>query len=199
MSGTDFNDLPLLPMPFQANDQLYVSRDRQSYRANPHPSIHGAENSAAAVSWALFQIRMPSGQSGGSFHPPNTWIERPFNYADSLNEFGSITLFPDAGRIELPTGRYVVSGWLTGMENAGMRSRLRPLGDSADPIYSASTYSEHYSWHIPIEGLLTISHPTQLMAEMRCDRDRSKSWGYGYRSHVDPEIYGSLLFFRKSL
>ena len=198
MSGTDFNDLPLLPMPFQASDLLYVSRENQSYRANPHPSINGAENSLAAVSWALFQIRMPSGQSGGSFSLPNTWIERAFNYADPRNEFGSITPFPNAGRIELSPGRYIVMGWLTGMENAGMRCRLRPLGDAAISVYSASTYSKHYSWHIPIEGLLEVTQPTQLIAEMHCDRDRSKSWGYGYRTHVEPEIYGSLLFFKKT-
>ena len=150
------------------------------------------------MSWAVFQIRKPSGQSGGNFHPPNLWIERPFNYADPLNEFGSITPFPEVGRIELPPGRYVVSGWLTGMENAGMRCRLRPLGDSAAPVYSASSYSNHYSWHIPLDGLLKVTQPTQFVAEMRCDRDRSKSWGYGYRTNVEPEIYGSLLFLKKT-
>ena len=79
-----------------------------------------------------------------------------------------------------------------------MRCRLRPLGDSAAPVYSASTYSKHYSWHIPLEGLLKVTQPTQLIAEMRCDRDRSKSWGYGYRTNVEPEIYGSLLFLKKT-
>ncbi len=196
MSGTDFSDLPLLPMPFQASDQFFVARGGTSYRAFPHESINGA-NSLAAVSWASFQIRRPSGQSGGSFHPPNTWIERAFNYADPLNEFGSITPFPTAGRIELPTGRYLVSGWLTGMENAGMRCRLQPLGGSLPPLYSASTYSNHYSWHIPLTGLLAITESTQFVTEMRCDRERSKSWGFGYRTNVEPEIYGSLMFLRK--
>lgn len=196
MSGTDFNDLPLLPMPFQASDLLYVSRDSQSFKANPHPSINGA-NSLAAVSWAMFQIRKPSSQSGGSFHPPNTWIERAFNYADPFNEFGSITPFPSAGRIELPSGRYFVTGWLTGMENSGMRCRLRPLGGSLTPVYSASTYSNHYSWHIPLNGLLEATELTQFVAEMWCDRNRSKSWGFGYRTTVEPEIYGSLMFIRK--
>lgn len=196
MSGTDFSALPPLTMPFRATDQFFVARDGTSYRASPHASINGADSSQS-ISWSLFQIRMPSGQSGGRFSPPNTWIERAFNYGDPLNEFGSMTPFPAAGRIELPAGRYRIDGWLTGMENGGMRWRLRTLGAAVDPLYSATAYSMHYSWHIPLSGLLSLTEPTQLIAEMWCDRDQSKSFGFGYRSNIDPEIYGSVTFFKK--
>ncbi|MFG6101667.1 hypothetical protein U2F10_05405 [Leptothoe sp. EHU-05/26/07-4] len=197
MSSNEFSELPLLPLPYRDTDYFYVSRDGQSYRGVPDPSISGL-TSALGVQVASFQIRRPAGESGGSFYPPATWLERPFNYEHPLNDFGTLSPLPSAGRIELPSGHYVVMGWMTGMENAGMRCRLRPLTGSLDPIYSASTYSLHYSWHIPLDGLLAVTEPTQLVAEMRCDRNRSKAWGYGYRTHVEPEIYGSLLFLRKT-
>ena len=197
MSSHEFSELPLLPLPYQDTDTFYVSRDGQSYRGIPDPSISGL-SSALGVKCASFQIRKPAGESGGRFYPQVSWLERPFNYEHPLNDFGSLSPFPSAGRIELPLGHYVVMGWMTGMENSGMRCRLRPLTASLDPIYSASTYSKHYSWHIPLDGLVEIAQPTQLVAEMWCDLNRSKSWGYGYRTHIEPEIYGSLLFLKKT-
>lgn len=197
MSGRDFSALDPLPMPFQASDLLYVSRGGQSYQATPDPSILGP-NSGGLIRWAHFQIRKPAGQSGGAFSPHNTWIERPFNYANPANEFGSLSPFPTPGRITLLEGVYAVTGWLTGMENGGMRVRLMASDASLSPIYSASVYSRHYSWHIPLEGLLVVTQTTEFTVQMRCDRNRSKSWGFGYRTFIDPEIYGSLLFFKKS-
>ena len=198
MSGNTFSGLPELPMPFQESDRFYVARGNKSYQASPDPSIAGTGFSFG-IGWAIFQIRQPGGESGGAFTPPGTWIERPFNYEDPLNEFGAITPFPNTGRrIELPSGHYAVLGWLTAMENAGMRCRLCSVDGTVSPIYGASVYSMHYSWHIPLDGLLLLTKTTQLVVEMHCDRNRSKPWGYGYRTNIDPEIYGSLMFLRRS-
>lgn len=79
-----------------------------------------------------------------------------------------------------------------------MRGRFRSM-DSLINWPSATTYSLHYSWHIPIEGVFTIAAQTTFVLEMCCDRDRSKPWGYGYGSQLSPELYSSLLFFRNSL
>lgn len=197
MSGSDFIDLPQLDLPYQSTDELLIARDGSTYRAPPDPSIAGLQGTNS-ISWALFQIRKPSGQNGGNFHPPETWIERPFNYADSNNNFGSVTPFPTAGNIELPAGQYAVIGWLTGMENAGMRARFRPLSGPGNVVHSASIYSKHYSWQIPLQGLLAVTQTTQFIAEMWCNRNRNKSWGFGYRTRIEPELYGSMLFIRKN-
>lgn len=141
----------------------------------------------------IFQIRQTAGQEGGAFHPPNQWLTRPFNFKS--DGFGRINAL---GQIVLDPGDYCFRGWTTGMENGRMRGRFRSL-DALITWPSATAYSLHYSWHIPIEGVFTIATQTLFVLEMRCDRDRSKSWGYGYGSTLSPELYASLLFFRKSL
>lgn len=191
MSGTDFANLPPLALPYRATDQLLVVRDGVTYRAVPNGSV--------GTQWAMFQIRLPSGESGGSFSPPGVWIERGFNYADPANGFGALAPFPTPGRIQLPGGKYLVMGWLTGLEGAGMRARLRLSHGSVPPIHSASVFSKHYSWQIPFEGLLTLTSENLLIAEMRTDRNRDKDFGFGYRTHIEPEIYGSIVLFRQDV
>ncbi len=191
MSGTDFSALPELAMPYRDSDRILVTRDRAVYRGGPHPSLAGRP-----AAWALFQYRRPAGTSGGVLSPPNIWLTLGFNYADPANEFGSLTMFPDTGWIQLGPGRYQVTGWLTGMEGGSMRARLR-LANGGAVIYSASAYSRHYSCFMPIQGLLPLSGPAQLVVELRCDRASNRPWGLGYRTQLGPEIYGSLLFTRR--
>ncbi|MGD1858163.1 MAG: hypothetical protein ACFB2W_28335 [Leptolyngbyaceae cyanobacterium] len=189
----EFTQLLGLELPYQPGDQLLVVRGNQTYRGSLHPSIAlSGDNGSADLSWALFQIRHTD-QSGGSFHPPNQWLVRPFNFKTA--GFGTINAF---GQIALEPGSYCFRGWSTGMENGRMRSRFRSI-DSLITWYGATAYSLHYSWHIPIEGVFAIAQPTTFVLEMWCDRDRNKPWGYGYESGISPELYGSLLFFRKPL
>ena len=188
----EFSELPGLTLPFEQGDQILVVRDGRTYRASLDPSIAlGGVSSTAELSWAIFQARVTTNQGGGAFHPPDTWLPRPFNFKS--NAFGAINAF---GQIVLDPGDYCFKGWSTGMENGRMRSRLRSL-DSRINWPGATTYSLHYSWHIPIEGVFTLANQTTFVLEMRCDRDRSKPWGYGYETGISPEIYASILFFRK--
>ena len=190
----EFTHLPGLTLPYQPADQLLVVRGDQTYRGQLDPSIAlPGDTEAADVSWVLFQIRNTAGQGGGSFSPSHQWLIRPFNFKTA--GFGRINGF---GQIILEPGNYCFRGWSTGMENGRMRNRFRSM-DSLITWYGATAYSLHYSWHIPIEGVFAITETTTFLFEMRCDRDRSKPWGYGYESGVIPELYGSLLFFRKSL
>ena len=185
----EFSQLPGLPLPYQPEDQLLVVRAGKTYRASPHHSLaHGSD-----VEWSLFQIRSTTSQGGGPFSPPNQWLLRPFNFKSS--GFGRLS---PLGQVVLDPGRYCFRGWSTGMENGRMRCRFRSL-DSLISWPSATAYSLHYSWHIPIEGVFTIAVQTTFVLEMRCDRERSKPWGYGYESNLSPEVYASLLFFRNSL
>ncbi|MBT9316372.1 hypothetical protein [Leptothoe spongobia] len=190
----EFSELPELVSPFKSDDQILVVRGGQTYRASLDPSFAlGTQSGSRALEWVVFQIRNTYGQEGGAFHPPNQWLSRPFNFKST--GFGSITT---GGQLVLPSGNYCFRGWTTGMENGRMRGRFRSM-DSLINWPSATTYSLHYSWHIPIEGVFTITTQTTFVLEMRCDRDRSKSWGYGYESQISPELYASLLFFRNSL
>ena len=143
--------------------------------------------------FGVFQIRKDPAESGGSFSPPDTWIVRPLNFVSS--PFGQLDTF---GRLQLDAGHYALEGWTTGMENGRMRARFRSL-DNAILWPSASTYSLHYSWHIPIHGVFTIPSPTTFLLEMRCSRNRSKSWGFGYTSETTPDIYASLMFHRQNV
>ncbi|NEQ50327.1 MAG: hypothetical protein F6K11_09375 [Leptolyngbya sp. SIO3F4] len=190
----EFSQLPSLTLPFQQSDQLLVVRGGQTYRAILDPSIAlGAAPNLTDLEWVVCQIRNTTGQGGGAFYPPDQWLPRPFNFKST--GFGSINAF---GQLVLDSGDYCFRGWTTGMENGRMRGRFRSL-DALINWPSATTYSLHYSWHIPIEGVFTISTSTTFVLEMRCDRNRSKPWGYGYESKLSPEVYASLLFFRKSL
>ena len=190
----EFSELPGLTLPFQHGDQLLVVRDGRTYRASLDPSIAlGSQSSSTGLEWALFQVRTTTGQGGGAFTPPNQWLVRPFNFKS--NGFGSINAL---GQVVLEPGNYCFRGWSTGMENGRMRSRFRST-DTRINWPSATSYSLHYSWHIPIEGAFTITSHTTFVLEMRCDRDRSKPWGYGYQSGLSPEVYASILFFRKPI
>ena len=189
----EFADLPTLRLPYQSGDQLLVVREGRTYRASPDPSLaQGSPLNSTGIDWVVFQIRTAAGQGGGAFHPPNQWLIRPFNFKST--GFGSINAL---GQIVLEPGDYCFRGWTTGIENGRMRGRFRST-DSLINWPSATTYSLHYSWHIPIEGVFTIATQTTFVLEMRCDRNRSKPWGYGYESNLSPELYASLLFFRKS-
>lgn len=188
----EFSELPGLTLPFAPGDQILAVRNGRTYRASLDPSIAlAAQSSSAGLEWAIFQIRNTTHQGGGHFHPPNQWLARPFNFKS--NAFGTINAF---GQIVLEPGDYCFRGWSTGMENGRMRSRFRSM-DSLINWPGATAYSLHYSWHIPIEGVFTLANQTTFVLEMRCDRDRSKPWGYGYESGITPEIYASILFFRK--
>ncbi len=190
----EFSELPGLTLPFQPGDQLLVVRDERTYRASLDPSIAlGSPTASTTLEWGIFQIRNTSGDGGGEFHPPNQWLTRPFNFKAS--SFGAINAL---GHLVLEAGSYCFKGWTTGMENGRMRSRFRST-DSLINWPSATSYSLHYSWHIPIEGVFTISSQTSFLLEMRCDRDRSKRWGFGYESNLAPELYASLLLFRKPI
>ncbi|MBT9317298.1 hypothetical protein [Leptothoe spongobia] len=190
----EFSELPGLPLPYQQSDQLLVVRNGRTYRASLDPSIAlGTQNGFTDLEWVIFQIRNTHGQGGGAFHPPNQWLPRPFTFKST--GFGSLNAI---GQVVLPAGNYCFRGWTTGMENGRMRGRFRSM-DSLINWPSATAYSLHYSWHIPIEGVFTIASQTTFVLEMRCDRDRSKPWGYGYESQLSPELYASLLFFRNAL
>ncbi|MEM1239756.1 MAG: hypothetical protein AAGI45_07950 [Cyanobacteria bacterium P01_H01_bin.26] len=190
----EFLSLPRLTLPYQAGDEMLVVRDGLTYRGGPHPSLVGHEpTTRSSLEWVVVQIRQTVGQGGGVFHPPNQWIQRPFTFKST--GFGQITAL---GEVALPPGRYGFQGWSTGMENGRMRARFRSL-DARISWPGATTYSLHYSWHIPIQGVFTLSEVTPFVLEMRCDRDRAKPWGFGYGSNLAPELYASLLLFRNSL
>ena len=189
----EFSELPGLTLPFQPGDQLLVVREGRTYRASPDPSIAlGSHPEVSGLDWGLFQIRLAAGQAGGPFHPPDQWLARPFNFKAST--FGTINA---VGQLVLESGDYCFRGWSTGMEGRRMRCRFRSM-DSQIIWPGATSYSLHYSWHIPIEGVFSITTQTTFVLEMRCDRNHSKSWGYGYGSGISPEVYASILFFRKS-
>lgn len=188
----EFSELPGLTLPFQQGDQLLIVREGKTYRATLDPSIALSNQSGAGIEWGLFQIRLAAGQEGGTFHPPDQWLARPFNFKAS--SFGTINSF---GQLVLESGDYCFRGWSTGMEGRSMRGRFRSM-NSQILWPSATTYSLHYSWHIPIEGVFTISTQTTFVLEMQCDRNHAKPWGYGYGSDIDPEIYASIMFFRKA-
>lgn len=141
----------------------------------------------------VFQIRDDTTVGGGSFHPPNTWITRPLNFNSS--PFGRLDAL---GRLELDPGHYCMEGWATGMEGGRMRCRFRSVDNSIN-WPGATTYSLHYSWHIPIHAIFTVTETQTFVLEMRCDRDHSKPWGFGYASKLPPEIYASLMFSRKTI
>lgn len=188
----EFSELPGLTLPFTPDDQLLVVRAGQTYRANLDPSIALGNQPGQGLEWSIFQIRLAAGQEGGTFHPPDQWLARPFNFQASA--FGVIN---SAGQLVLEPGDYCFRGWSTGMEGRSMRSRFRSL-DSQINWPGATAYSLHYSWHIPIEGVFTIATQTTFVLEMRCDRNHAKPWGYGYGSNISPELYASILFFRQS-
>lgn len=189
----EFSQLPGLTLPYTQADQLLVVRGGRTYRARPDPSLAlGSQPGSIGLDWGIFQIRNTTDQGGGAFHPPDQWLVRPFNFKSS--GFGSIN---PLGQVVLDAGNYCFRGWATGMENGRMRCRFRSI-DSLINWPSATAYSLHYSWHIPMEGVFEIATQTPFVLEMRCDRDRSKPWGYGYESGLSPELYASILFFRKS-
>ena len=184
---TEFNNLQAVTAP-SADDETLVVRNGEPYRGSIGTLLSLSVNAAVSV----FEIRLPSGENGGTFEPQENWIFRPFNWQSS-NSLGTIS----DGRIAVPAGKYFVFGHATGMEAQSQRARIR-AAEAGQEIYSLTGYSSHYSLFVPFMGVMTLPDADELLLEQWCSKRTPKPWGFGYRSGVEPEVYASVLIMKLS-
>ena len=190
----EFNNLSFLS-GMQSSDELLAVRAGTPFRATVsdlRQEIGGDIDQAAVV-----QERQPSGTNAGPF-PEGVWVRRTLNF--HAGDFGRL----DAGRLTLPAGRYLFSGYASSLEGHSTQARFRSL-DGRVSWPGLSLWAKHYTAPSHLHGLLSLTQETGFELQHRCQFypkageaiDQAADWRRGYRTNFgEPEVYSSLVFVK---
>lgn len=185
----EFNTLSFLS-GVQPSDELLAVRGGNPFRATVSDLLGYTQA-------AVVQERQPNGTNAGPF-PEGVWVRRTLNF--HAGDFGRI----DSGRLTLPAGRYLFSGYASSLEGHSSQARFRSL-DGALSWPGLSLWAKHYTAPSHLHGLLVLTQETMFELQHRCkfypkegeSIDEAADWRLGYRTDFgEPEVYSSLVFVK---